>query len=74
MTLLGPTGLPISTPGAEILDVGPGVGGKLLVRETRVLDIPGLARFRFAPGTYLIIHEGDFDRMVAETAVRLGQA
>ena len=69
MTLLGPNGLPINA--APIIEVHPGVGGRVVFGETAQVELPGGALVRFAAGAYLIIAEVDWDRMIAKTALEL---
>lgn len=49
--------------GAKLADAMPGLGGRVTFTETTEVDFPGL-RVRFRPGTYLILHVDDFDRLV----------
>lgn len=71
--ILGPTGVPIMNS-LQVADVRPGQGGKVMFSETSTIELPGGMRVRFAPGSYLILAEEDWDRMVAKMAVELPNA
>lgn len=74
MALLGPDGLPISEGGAvrrQMVDVHPGVGGKVVFTDTTLVDFPGGVRVRFSAGAFIILSEQDLDRMVARGILEL---
>ena len=66
--ILGLDGRPLSPSpsGPQLIELHVGVGGTVHFSETTEVDLHIGTIARFAPGTYLIINEEDFNRMTVQ--------